>query len=74
MVSDWLDPFDDIPDWHDMGKQVEAETTDGAHVIGELEYYDMTPGPNENPLFHLVVEGRKLNWFDDVAKFRYINK
>jgi len=68
---DWLDPFEDGPDWKDGGKAVELELTDGTVVRGVLDLYDMTPGPDEAPMFRVKTDSRTLSWFDDIRSYRF---
>lgn len=69
---EWLDPFIDVPSWGEMGASVEAELMNGSVVFGTLEQYEMTPGPDEEPLFRLKTENDELSWFDDIKRFRFV--
>ena len=69
---DWLDPFDDVPSWKEIGMSVEAELNNGSLVIGVLEQYDMTPGPDEQPLFRLKTNDAEMGWFDDIRRYRFM--
>lgn len=70
-TGEWLDPFDDVPSWRETGETVEAELTNGVMTGGTLDQYDMTPGPDEEPLFRLKTAEAELSWFDDIKRFRY---
>jgi len=67
----WLDAFDDYPSWGQIKANVEAELYDGGIVNGVVEYDDMTPGPNEEPLVYLKTADENINWFDDIKRFRF---
>lgn len=43
-----------LPYWGDDGKRIDICHPDGTIETGVLVEYDMTPGPNELPLFRLV--------------------
>lgn len=70
-MTDWFDPFDNGPDWKDEGKTVEVELNDGILLSGTLEIYDMTPGPDEIPLFRVKTDSSELRWFDDIRRYRF---
>lgn len=72
MNMKWLDPFDDLPSWTEMGKRIEAELNNGEIVTGIIEEYDMTSGDDEQPLFLLKTDESEFRWFDDIKRFRYL--
>jgi hypothetical protein len=70
MTEQFKDIFEDMPDWQDCGRMVEAIRADGSKVVAEVEAIDMTPGPDESPILGFVVGGKELSWFD-FEKWRY---
>lgn len=69
---EWLDPFEDAPGWTELNKRVEAELNTGDFVEGVIEEYEMTPGPDEQPLVRLKTDSGSLSWYDDIKRFRYL--
>lgn len=68
----WLDPFNDAPSWTELNEQVEAELNSGGLVVGIIEEYEMTPGPDEQPLVRLKTARQTYRWYDDIKRFRYL--
>lgn len=68
----WRDALNDVPYWLDMEQTVRAELVDGSLVTGKLLQYDQTAGPDEAPLFNLVVGSVVHNWFDDVSRWHIV--
>ncbi|TAA12457.1 hypothetical protein EA658_09880 [Pseudoxanthomonas winnipegensis] len=55
---------DEWPDWKDLGRKVTATYADGRVVTGKLGYTDMTPGPDESPLFVIETDTGEESFFD----------
>ena len=62
----------DWPHWGDEGKRVQVKYRDATEAEGVLVMEDMTPGPDELPLFTIRKDdGMQASWFD--AEFwRYV--
>lgn len=64
----WRNALNDVPCWEDMGRTIRAKLVSGDIVMGVLQQYDMTPGPDELPLFKLMLDDlTPYSWFDDVV-------
>lgn len=60
------------PDWCDLGKRVEVVYADGTTAQGVLAYDDMTPGPDEAPLFYVRKDDGTQTSFFDHKTWRFI--
>jgi len=59
------------PDWKDAGRRIEARYQDGTTANGKLEIEDMTPGPDETPMFIIRKDNGERASFVDCVEFRY---
>jgi hypothetical protein len=59
------------PDWQDTGKFVEITMPDGRIFVGRLMANDMTPGPDEAPIFTVHSEKESLD-FCDADSWRFV--
>lgn len=75
MMTEWnTDPGDWIPPgWRDDGRRAAIRDENEIERAGRLVEYDMTPGPDELPMFHLVDEkGENLDLYG-ADYFRFID-
>lgn len=73
-MSEWKEAYsDDFPYWQDGGKRVEIKLEDGSIVSGRLVIVDMTPGPDEHPIFVVRPRGRSPDVsLGDAEFWRYV--
>lgn len=71
-VGEWQDRSALWPDWGDGGRQVEVEYDDGTVVRGKLDLYEMTPGPDEAPVFRVVDSAGAQHSWEDHKRWRYL--
>ena len=63
---------DKWPDWQDTGKRVELTLADGRKVVGTLRADDMTPGPDEAPIFTVKLDDGLTIDFVDHEDWRFV--
>jgi hypothetical protein len=71
-MSKWMGRDAPWPDWKDDGAMVEVKLPDRAFpVIGKLFVSDMTPGPDECPVFRIRLPDGSDASFVDHDKWRF---
>jgi hypothetical protein len=63
---------DKWPNWQDIGKRVELTLESGVKVVGKLTYEDMTPGPDEAPIFEVELDDGSKIGFVDHEDWRFV--
>lgn len=71
-MSEWRKWGEGWPDWQDIGKLAEFKMPGGEIVRGELEYEDMTPGPEEHPLIFIRRENGTQASLVNAEHWRYV--
>jgi len=60
------------PDWQDAGNRVELTMQDGTKIVGVLEFDDFSPGPDEQPYWHVRLDNGSTVSFVDHEEWRFI--
>lgn len=71
-MTDWKESGSDWPDWQDGGKRIEVRYKGGLIATGVLEIKDMTPGPDEAPIFIVRKDDGAEASFVDADYWRYL--
>lgn len=70
--DEWHEWGENWPDWRDAGRRVEMRLEDGSIVCGILRVDDMTPGPDEAPIFVIEDSEGVKHSFVEHKQWRYV--
>lgn len=63
------------PDWQDDGRRVETERDDGSFLQGKLCFDDFTAGPDESPIWQILLDsGEVLSFAGELKHWRFLGE